>query len=257
MTSNAVSAGQSDGCTDDFMTGEVVCTVIEDGKPTIVPGHGGPGGPPVTQPTAADMLWWPVLVWEPDAGRTCVELRREVFPGAATSQRAEEAEARMHSLLAQWPLCTTEPGAAPASVIPFLARQYIERVGLPRPDPHIAPGYALAGKPAYLETRSTLRPPRFTAPTPAGPIEVEATGTYAVDWGDGSATETFGFEGGPWPEGRITHAYTHAGTYTVRVTTTWTATWTAGGSSGTVMGITTSATIADFEVRQLQAVRNR
>lgn len=232
-----------------------MCTVTENGTPTLHPGGGGRGGPPVTQPAVGDVLWWPVLVWDTDAGRTCVEFRREVFAGAAASQRAEEAEARTLSLLRAWPPCTTTP--APAVAVPFIVREYIERVGLPTPDPRIAPGYALAGKPAYLETRSTLRPSPFTADTPVGLIQVSARGTYVVDWGDGTSAETYTVEGGPWPEGRITHVYTDVGTYAVRVEVTWVASWTAATASGTATGITTSASLPAFEVRQLQAVRRR
>ncbi|MGI8793538.1 MAG: hypothetical protein ACR2H3_10225, partial [Acidimicrobiales bacterium] len=145
----------------------------------------------------------------------------------------------------------------PPSAVPFVAREYIERVGLPVPNPQIAPGYGLAGKPAYLETRSSLTPPRFTAPTPLGPIEVDAVGIYRVDWGDGSPVSTHQVEGGSWPEGRISHTYTDVGNYTVTVSIGWRADWVAAGASGVVTDIVTNASITNFEVRQLQAVRRR
>ena len=239
------------GCVER-RSGFLDCTVTEVGPGVGAPGGGGPG---VSVPADADILWWPVLVWEPEAGLTCVVFRREVFEGAAGSQRAEEAEARAHALLAEWSLCESSP--RPAVVLPAIAREFIERVGLPVPDPHIAPGWALAGRAAFLETRATLEPPVFVAATPAGEISVDARGIYVVDWGDGTPAERFSVEGTAWPEGRIRHVYTDTGRYTVTVSIEWVADWTAATASGTATGIVTAARIVDFEVRELQAVRRR
>jgi len=60
-------------------------------------------------------------------------------------------------------------------------------VPLPRPQPHIAPGWAITGKLAYLETRGELTH-TYSQGTPIGPMEITARGRYYVDWGDGTTT---------------------------------------------------------------------
>ena len=158
-------------------------------------------------------------------------------------------------LTAHYPLCerTSVPAISPA----FVARRFVEELDLPRPQPHIAPGYAVTGMLAFLETRGNLRPAPFTATTPLGSIEVTAVAHYLVDWGDGTPKQRFGFEGAPWPGGRVTHTYTHAGAYDVVVAKTWTAAWRVGSTEGSFTDLATEGRIDDFEVRQIQAVRNR
>ncbi len=64
-------------------------------------------------------------------------------------------------------------------------------------------------------------------------------------------------EGGPWPDGRITHQYTDVGIYDVVVTERWTATWRLGAASGSLAELRTTGRIDDFPVEQIQAVRYR
>src|SRR5439155_26648889 len=76
------------------------------------------------------------------------------------------------------PLPTTaSPGAAAIDV-------WRNQVKLPAPQPHIEPGWAITGKPAYLEIRD---PPTINATFTAFgyDIAITATSTYDVDWGDG------------------------------------------------------------------------
>ena len=131
---------------------------------------------------------------------------------------------------------------------------YWQDVPLPGPEPYIAPGRAITGMFAYLETRGTTTH-TFTEPnTPFGPLTVVATGRYYVDWGDGTRTGPHSAEGGPWPDGKIKHEYIHIGDYDVVVTERWTATWSFGDQSGTLDELRTVGRIDDFPVQQIQAV---
>ncbi|MGH9179647.1 MAG: hypothetical protein ACRD0N_13965, partial [Acidimicrobiales bacterium] len=159
--------------------------------------------------------------------------------------------------LADYPRC---PGAQAPARTPGVETAEFWRVQgvdlLPKPEPRIAPGYMLAGKMAYLETGATMAT-RFEHPTPLGVLTIDASSTVYVNWGDSSRDEgPFDGPGAPWPHGKITHFWTTARTYDITVEQRWTARWWLGGDSGTLDGLTTQATIDDFEVRQLQAVRN-
>ncbi|MDQ6910598.1 MAG: hypothetical protein M3Z84_07435 [Actinomycetota bacterium] len=153
------------------------------------------------------------------------------------------------------PPCPAAPGA-PAESPAQVAARYWEEVPLPSPRPAIAPGWAISGKLAYLETQGE-RSHTYYNDTPLGRLEIVATGRYEVDWGDGTGPQTFDVEGEPWPNGRITHDYQWAGKYNVVVTEHWSATWHLGGSSGNLRRLRTEGRIDDFEVRQIQAVRYR
>ena len=159
------------------------------------------------------------------------------------------------SIDALYPVCPVEPGseAAPDAPLTYVAR-YWQTVVLPRPEPYIAPGRAITGMFAYMETRGTTTK-TFTDPnTSFGPLTIVATGTYYVDWGDGTHTGPHTREGGPWPDGQITHEYIHIGAYDVVVTERWTATWSFGSQSGTLTELRTAGRIEDFPVQQIQAV---
>ncbi|HET9444138.1 MAG TPA: hypothetical protein VFO65_12490, partial [Acidimicrobiales bacterium] len=160
-------------------------------------------------------------------------------------------------LTRSFPMCPRPERREGRPAPQVVAREVVEEITLPVPAPSIAPGFALAGKPAYLETGASLRPPTIERQTELGVISVTARGTYTVDWGDGTPVERHAVEGGPWPDGPIRHVYTHARTYDVVVSIEWTADWVVAGVPGTLEGLRTSATLAGFEVRQLQAVRDR
>ena len=106
----------------------------------------------------------------------------------------------------------------------------------------------------YLETRGTTTHTFTESDTPFGPLEIVARGKYYVDWGDGTHTGPHSAEGGPWPDGQITHEYIHIGAYDVVVTERWTATWSFGSESGTLSELRTVGRIEDFPVQQIQAV---
>lgn len=154
--------------------------------------------------------------------------------------------------LIEYPACTPAPGAAARSPAQMAALAW-QQVSLPTPNPKIAPGRAIVGKDAFLETGGQLR---FShrEPTPLGELRIEATGRYHVDWGDGERTGPHGFEGQAWPDGEIKHQYQRAGTYNVVVTEHWTATWQLGGDGGGLPNGQTSARISDFPAQEIQAV---
>jgi hypothetical protein len=138
----------------------------------------------------------------------------------------------------------------------MVARRYWEEIPLPRPQPRIAPGRAITGKVAYLETNGVTRHV-YTNSTLFGALEIVATGSYTVDWGDKRTSGPYAFEGKPWPDGRITHEYQEVGNYDVVVTERWTATWRLGGQSGVLRELRTTGRIDGFPVEQIQAVIGR
>lgn len=138
----------------------------------------------------------------------------------------------------------------------MVAARYWERIPLPKPQPSIAPGRAITGKPAYLETNGELAH-TYSTDTIFGPLEIVAEGSYTINWGDGESTGPYSFEGRPWPDGRITHEYQWIGSYDIVVTERWTANWRFGGESGVLRTLQTTGRIDDFPVEQIQAVIGR
>ena len=157
------------------------------------------------------------------------------------------------NILATYPPCPAQPGAQVESPATYAGLFWRETL-LPEPSPHIAPGRAITGMLAYLETRGELTH-TYNQDTPVGPLVITATGRYYVDWGDGTTTGPHDFEGKAWPEGRITHQYIDVGSYDVVVTERWTATWRLGPASGVLSELRTTGRIDDFPVQQIQAVR--
>jgi hypothetical protein len=202
-------------------------------------------------------------------GAFCITVQDRSTTNADVANSTNNAyEHRWQTLVGNYLLC---PGAQPAGSPPagaaaqplppaamagsFWALHGADLLG--RPTPSIAPGYALAGKLGYLETHaSTTR--QFSNPTPLGPLTISARGTFLVDWGDASGQQgPYDTAGAPWPDGQITHAWDDVGRYDVTVVEVWTATWSLAGADGSLAALRTQATIRQFEVRQLESVRNR
>lgn len=164
------------------------------------------------------------------------------------------------AILETYPPCPAAPLApgapAPVETRAMVAARYWERVPLPKPLPVIAPGRAITGKPAYLETHGELTH-TYTTDTVFGPLQIVASGGYTVSWGDGTTTGPHTFEGKAWPDGRIIHDYLNVGKYDVVVTEKWTATWNFGGESGVLRTLQTTGRIDAFPVEQIQAVVGR
>lgn len=200
--------------------------------------------------------YWHIVVSEAPDGGPCREVAyRQALDGlVAPSPYNFESDPT-----AGWyPLCPEQPGdpSQPETPVSYAIR-FWQGARLPAPVPHIAPGRAITGKYAYLETRGTTTHTLTQDDTPFGPLRVEAVGTYEVDWGDGTKTGPHAAEGGPWPAGKIFHEYLNVGSYDVVVTERWTATWTFGSQSGALTALRTTGRIDDFPVEQLQAIRYR
>lgn len=149
---------------------------------------------------------------------------------------------------------------------------------LPRPNPlWIAPGEAITGLPAWLETNRDLTfelPPSGLAAMPGGMVSVTAEADFTVDWGDPSPHDesdpdhVYTSEGIPPPDDisldhmyldhpdSIQHTYTvvpESGEASITVTDHWTVTFEdQWGRTATADGdLTTSET---FPIIELQAV---
>jgi hypothetical protein len=144
---------------------------------------------------------------------------------------------------------------------PISPRQIVEQtlvnVRLPQPQPTVDPGYVVTGLRAYLETGNETTHTFPTIDTVLGGLSISASSTYTVDWGDGTTTGPHDSSGGKYPSGTITHVYTDTGILDITVTQNWTATWSLAGQSGTISGLSSSGTLDDFVVRQVQASRRR
>jgi hypothetical protein len=130
---------------------------------------------------------------------------------------------------------------------------------LPRAEPFIAPGFGLAGMTAYLETgrELVLTPEPVQVELSTGRVNAAftATGTYVVEWGDGTVTGPHAVAGGPWPAGTVTHTYLDRGTYEVRVADRWAVTFTVDGLAPQTVSLELDAEPYPFEVRERIAVR--
>lgn len=228
---------------------------------------GGGGGGTGTGGSRERWVAYYRLVYRPEGG-TCVAVgwMRENGP---TPPDAAVGTAGPNGVTHWWdsgvgetvPPCPPEedqpapPGSSTEGVAPGLfAARYWETVPLPRPGPYIAPGWAITGKWAFLETRGTTTHSYTNPSTPFGALVINATGRYYVDWGDGTTTGPHSMEGKPWPEGEVRHIYTHRGSYDVVVTERWTATWELGGQQGVLRELRTTGRIDDFSAKEVQAV---
>lgn len=161
------------------------------------------------------------------------------------------------NLAYSYPSCPEAPAdlarAAPVETPRMVAARYWQRVPLPKPQPSIAPGRAITGKTAYLNTAGRTTD-SYHENTVYGSLELRASGRYLVDWGDGETSGPFSFEGTAWPSGQITHEYQRVGVYNIVVTEKWSGTWELAGQSGVLSEVQTVGRINEFPVEEIQAV---
>lgn len=193
-------------------------------------------------------------------GQACIDLSVEAFGDQAAADAANAAvTSRLDYLRPSYGgLC---PGAAAdpavAALMPSpqqVALSFLQDFTLPAPQPVVAPGWALTGKTAYLD--SNAQPTAQAGyDTVLGPLTFEARWTHlTVDWGDGRGPLRYDSLGGPWPDGDVTTVYGDTATVAIDVVQYWTLTWNVGGGGGQIDGMSSTATIPDFQIRQLQAV---
>lgn len=191
---------------------------------------------------------------EPDGGFCRYTRAVEVPSDPHERDETLVAEVLTRDIFSSYEPCSGQARSGGAIEPGVVASEYWESFTLPSPHPYIAPGKAITGLAAFLETRSTLSFSHTTPDTVFGPLEIVATGSYYVDWGDGTRTGPHAVEGQPWPHGEIPHSYAHVGSYDVTVEIRWTATWRFGDQSGVLRELRTQGFIEDFPVGQIQAV---
>ena len=183
-------------------------------------------------------------------------------PGVPGSAEALELEVLALQYYGEYGPC---PGSPPAPAVPspgaVALQLWRDQVQLAQPGVEIPPGKAIVGKAAFLQIGGPREQAWYFDALGYG-IDITATSTYDVDWGDGTVDTGLTSQGGPWPDGDINHTYQRSGAYDVVVTQRWTATWTAvgptGPAGGTIEGVLeTQQVLADFPVEQIQAVRDR
>ena len=226
----------------------------EPGGPGEAGGGSGGGGPrpPVTY------IVVPEILVDPMTGEPCLNLVNR--PGDPNSAQALANEVRAIELSSSYPPCAGS-NAVPSAPSPgaVAAMLWRDRMQLPPPQPRIQPGWAIAGKDAFVELGGASSVTRhFNAFGYDLTITATAT-TNDIGWGDSFRTDGTRSNGGPWPDGDLTHVWTSAGTYDVVITRHWTGVWSLTGQAAQpVPGqLHTTATLDDFEVRGYQAVRNR
>jgi hypothetical protein len=221
------------------------------------PGGGGAGAP-------SGVVYVPHKRISVDSnGNPCIET---IYIPAGTPARpdfglpeTEQGPGGVSGLYETAPPCPVQ-SAAPESgsaVTPLIiALNHWARVPLPRPKPWIAPGRAITGKPAYLETQGSVAY-TYRSDTVFGVLEIVAHGSHYVDWGDGVSTGPYTTGGSPWPKGNIVHEYQDVGVFDVVVTTKWVATWRLATDRGELAPTETTGRLEAFPVHQIQAVIGR
>ena len=239
---------------------------------TVVPIPTEPHGPddaaPVAGPVADDVP--PTVTVRTfralDDGTYCEGRRTMIVPDGFDERQLIET----HNRSVFQAIDRTAPGSFvgrcpddPTDPVPPVTPQDIVAVlegQLDRPQPRVEPGFALAGLRMYLETDRPLTHQETITVTAGGlpiGIEVDATATYTVDWGDGTVTGPHDDPGAPHPDGRITHVWTDVGTYDVTVTDTWSIRWRFldSGWNAPFEAELTGVVLPDLEVQERRAVR--
>jgi hypothetical protein len=149
---------------------------------------------------------------------------------------------------------TPPPANIPGWMYRAAARPMIKP---PAPELFIAPGFALPGKKAFLESDG---PDQYTATGIAYGDQVSWTCAYTssyVDWGDGSASGRsafFRYESGEWPDGGVWHIYDEPGNVTVDVTDYWSCILSVNGTPQDVPIDSFSTNTFPIEIIELQVI---
>lgn len=169
----------------------------------------------------------------------------DTYADATTDQAAQGQNGVL------WGSCEVEETIDPG----FVAQMYWYRAVVPPPPSPLAvdPGKALTGLTAYLEIGGEV-PYVESFGTPIGTLTFTLTPRYVVSWGDDDSMSTTS-QGGPYPDGDVTHIYTQDDDVTITVEAFWTASWTLAGASGELPEhpVSTEDSL-DLPVEEYQAV---
>jgi hypothetical protein len=237
-------------------------TEVGQEKGTILFRDERPGDVTRTPPASSGDRWhrYDTVLWDPAASLFCVDPRWTRNQEYAERQGRLDFPGRFDPATGQpRPSCPDDAVAAPsARQIAADVWQHVE--DLPVPTLSIRPDYAITGKPVYLEIAGAGTWTRMVDNPIGDDVVITATSEYVIDWGDPTypTTDVTRSQGGPYPDGDVTHVYTHESERTeIRVAQRWTATWRAGAGSGVLSQLTTESAPLVLQVRQLQAVRTR
>lgn len=134
------------------------------------------------------------------------------------------------------------------------ALDYVRTLPMPRPQPEIsAPNGGICGAVHSLDLHIPAALSYTDPDTPFGPLVVRISGSFRVDWGDGTSG-TYTTSGAPWPRSEISHSWSTSSHYDLTITADWTANWTFGSWSGVLSGLRTTGSIPNWPVLEAQAV---
>jgi hypothetical protein len=229
---------------------------------TVITRDERPGDETRTPPPASGERWYryDVVLWDPASAGFCIDPRWTRNEEYAGRQGRVDFPSRFDPVTGEArATCPEEATAVPAaSGIAADVWQHVEN--LPVPTLRIEPDFAITGKRVFLQIAGARTWTR-TIDNPIGDdVVITATSDYVIDWGDPTyaGPDVTTSQGGPYPNGDVTHVYTDETPRTeIRVTQRWRATWRAGTTTGSLDQLTTQAAPLPLEVRELQAVRDR
>jgi hypothetical protein len=272
-----VDVGRGKGNSGFVMNDRQPGEVVEAPPAAVEPVRSGGGGRVMSRP-AVTWYRFEVVLWDSASQSFCVQTRWTKDQAYAERQGRVEFPERFDTAeggrvrpncpatarVARTPAPPTggDTTTPPAAQIAADVWQHVE--DLPRPTLTVQPdGAAITGKEVYLQIHGPQTWSR-TIDNPIGDdVVITASSDYVIDWGDptddASHHETTTSQGGPYPDGDVTHVYVEKAEHvTITVTQRWTATWQAGDRTGTLSQLTTTAEPPlTIEVRDLQAVRQR
>lgn len=145
---------------------------------------------------------------------------------------------------------------APRVAAQAVARDVLQSIKLPRPQPEMESDYAVCGVPVAIRSNVPEQFHSQAIETEMGTLRVTAVPVVVVDWGDGSRSATSP-PGGHLPIDELRHVWIHRGRYDVTVTATWVASWQLGEFSGVIDALQTQTTIGDWPVYEAQSITIR
>ncbi len=161
----------------------------------------------------------------------------------------ERATARGY--IEQIPNCNPGDPPAPLPTAQQYALEFLAELETqaPRPVLHVAPGWAIVGKYAYLEATGDLTYVNTNAVI-AWSCKVA---TSSTNWGDGNTETINRTTTGPWPDGSARHVYINKGHYAIVVTETWTCDINTP-TGFTTLPLNTTTPPLDLRADEIQAV---